>query len=97
MGWTSLIAIYALFWVLSAFMVMPFGMRTHDEAGIAKIPGQAESAPANFRPLRIIKRTSLLALVLCGLYYANFVNGWVTPKDINFFGEPPNFDGTTSK
>ena len=50
---TSIIAIYALFWVLSAFFVMPFGVRTHDEAGIAKIPGQADSAPANFRPGRI--------------------------------------------
>ena len=47
---TSIIAIYALFWVLSAFCVMPFGIRTHDEAGIDKIPGQADSAPANFQP-----------------------------------------------
>ena len=32
---TSIIAIYALFWVMSAFMVLPFGVRTHDEAGFA--------------------------------------------------------------
>ncbi|MFN5903341.1 MAG: DUF1467 family protein, partial [Novosphingobium sp.] len=29
---TSIIAIYAMFWVLSAFLVMPFGIRTHKEA-----------------------------------------------------------------
>ena len=34
----SAIAIYALFWVMSAFVVMPFGVRTHDEAGAAKVP-----------------------------------------------------------
>ena len=37
MKWTSILAIYSLFWVLSAFLVMPFGIKTHDEAGIAKI------------------------------------------------------------
>ena len=47
-----------LFWVMSAFLVLPFGVRTHDEAGIAKVPGQADSAPANFRPRRIAKRAT---------------------------------------
>lgn len=36
MKWTSILAIYALFWVLSAFLVMPFGLRTHDEAGVPR-------------------------------------------------------------
>lgn len=94
---TSILAIYALFWVLSAFLVMPFGVRTHDEAGIDKVPGQADSAPANFRPKLIALRASLLALVLFGAYYANYVNGWIGPKDIDFFGEPPNYDGSRNE
>ena len=91
---TSIIAIYSLFWVLSAFLVMPFGIRTHDEAGIDKISGQADSAPANFRPRRIAARATVVALVLFGLYYANYVNGWLQPDDFNFFGTPPNADGS---
>ena len=90
---TSIIAIYTLFWVLSAFLVMPFGVRTHDEAGIAKIPGQADSAPANFSARRIAIRATLLALVLFGLYYANYINGWIMPQDLDVFGDPPNPDG----
>ncbi|MEJ5976026.1 DUF1467 family protein [Novosphingobium sp. PS1R-30] len=86
---TSIIAIYVLFWVFSAFIVMPFGIRTHDEAGIEKTPGQADSAPANFDARRIALRASVLALVLCGMYYANYVNGWIVPGDLNLFGEPP--------
>jgi predicted secreted protein len=86
---TSILAIYALFWVLSAFLVMPFGIRTHDEAGLEKVPGQADSAPANFAAGRIALRATLLALVLFALYYANYVNGWIMPGDLNFFGEPP--------
>lgn len=94
MAFTSIIAIYTLFWVLSAFLVMPFGVRTHDEAGIAKVPGQADSAPANFNARRISIRATLLALVLFGLYYANYVNGWIVPHDLDFFGDPPNADGS---
>ena len=94
MNWTSVIAIYALFWVLSAFFVMPFGVRTHDEAGVAKVPGQADSAPADFRPGRIAWRATLLSLLLFGLYYANYVYGWISAEDLSFFGEPPRYDGT---
>lgn len=78
MAWTSVLAIYLLFWVLSAFLVMPFGIRTHDEMGEAKIPGQAESAPANFRPWLIVIRATVVAAILFALFYANYVNGWLT-------------------
>jgi predicted secreted protein len=94
MKWTSIIAIYSLFWVMSAFLVLPFGVRTHDEAGIAKVPGQADSAPANYRPATIAKRATLLALALFALFYANYVSGWVTAKDMDFTGGPPNLDGS---
>ena len=73
-------------------LVMPFGMRTHEEEGIAKVPGQAESAPASFRPGRIMRRASILALVLFGLYYANYVNGWIGVEDLNLFGKPPGYE-----
>ncbi len=94
MRWTSILAIYSLFWVLSAFLVLPFGVRTHDEAGLDKIAGQADSAPAHFRPGRIALSASVLALVLFAAYYANYVNGWIMPEDLNVFGKPPNYDGS---
>jgi len=89
MKWTSVLAIYALFWVMSAFLLLPFGVRTHDEAGIAKVPGQADSAPANFRPGRLAVRATVISAVLCGLYVANYVYGWITPEDIDLFKLPP--------
>ena len=84
MRWTSALAIYVLFWVLSAFLVMPFGVRTADELGAEKIPGQAESAPANFKPRRIVIIPTIVATILFGLYYANYVNGWITADMLNF-------------
>ena len=89
MKWTSVLAIYALLWVMSAFIMLPFGIKTHEEAGIEKVPGQADSAPANFRPGRVALRATILAAVLCALYVVNYVNGWIGAEDLNFFGQPP--------
>lgn len=73
---TSILAIYLLFWVMSAFFVMPFGVRTHDDEQAELVPGQVSSAPVNFRPGLIAKRATVLAALLFGLYYANYVYGW---------------------
>lgn len=92
MKWTSILAIYALFWVLSAFLVLPFGVRTHDEAGLEKVPGQADSAPAHFRPRRIALRATIVSTFLFGVFYLNFVNGWIGADDLNLFGSPPDYN-----
>lgn len=89
MQWTSIVAIYALFWVVSAFVLLPFGVRTHDEMGIEKTPGQADSAPGNFRPGRVAIRATVLGALLTALYVLNFIYGWVTVDDINIFPPPP--------
>ncbi|WP_313332960.1 DUF1467 family protein [Sphingobium yanoikuyae] len=78
MNWYAIFAIYVLFWVISAFLVLPFGLRTPDETGELLLKGQADSAPSNFRPGRVMLRATLLSAVLFGLYYANYVQGWVT-------------------
>lgn len=86
---TSIAAIYFLFWVMSAFVMLPFGVRTAEEVGAEKVPGQAESAPVNFRPGRIALRATIIAAVLTALFVANFINGWVTVADIDILPKPP--------
>jgi predicted secreted protein len=86
---TSIAAIYFLFWVMSAFVMLPFGVRTADEVGAEKVPGQAESAPVNFRPGRIAMRATIIAAALTALFVANFINGWVTVADIDILPKPP--------
>ena len=78
MRWQSALAIYFLFWTFSVFLVLPFGVRTSEEAGAALVPGQAASAPHEFRPLRVALRTTIVATVLFALFYLNYVFGWVT-------------------
>ncbi|HAN89223.1 MAG TPA: DUF1467 domain-containing protein [Erythrobacter sp.] len=86
MQWTSILAIYFLFFVFSAFVLLPFGVRTHDEAGIEKIPGQADSAPVEFRAGRLLLRAVILSAVVTTLYVLNYIYGWITVDDIILWG-----------
>lgn len=85
MKWTSLSAIYFLFFVASAFFLLPFGVKTHEEVGAERVPGQADSAPHQFSLKRHLLRAALLAVVLTAAYYANYVNGWITANDLDFY------------
>lgn len=89
MNWTSILAIYFLVWVMTAFVSLPFGVRTAEEAGVEKVRGQADSAPVNFRPRRIIIRATIIAALLTTLYVLNYEYGWLTVDDINIFPDPP--------
>ncbi len=84
MNWVSIVAIYVLFWVLSAFVILPIGVKTHEELGLEKTPGQADSAPGNFRPRTILIRTTVLSGILFGLFYANYINGWIDRHSFDF-------------
>lgn len=78
MRWTSLLAIYILFWAFSVFLVLPFGVRTSAEVGAEHVPGTAESAPHSFSLKRVVVRTTLVATFLFVLFVANYEFGWVT-------------------
>jgi len=87
MRWTSIAAIYFLFWALSFFLVLPFRLRS-DANDDPLVPGQAESAPQRFSLARTAKWTTLVAALLFGLYYANYVNRWLMPEALDLFSEP---------
>lgn len=89
MRWTSALAIYTLFWAFSVFLVLPWNVRTHEEAGVERVPGQADSAPHEFRAGHIAKQVTVVATLLFALYYANYVFGWITPDMLDVF-DPKN-------
>ena len=82
---SSIVAIYFLFFAASAFVLLPFGVMTDEEAGTPKIPGQADSAPHRFNLKRHLLKAALLAAALLALYYLNWTFGWVTPDDLDFY------------
>jgi len=81
----SILAIYFLFFAASAFFLLPFGVRTTEEVGGERVPGQADSAPHRFDLRRHLLRAAGLAAVLFALYYANWAFGWITAEDLDFY------------
>ena len=84
MRWTSVLAIYTVFWVMCAFVLLSFGVRTHDEMGIPKVPGQADSAPGNFRPWWVAGRATWVSAILTAFYVLNYIYGWITVGMLDF-------------
>jgi len=80
----SILAIYILFWTLALFVVLPFGVRTSEEAGEACQPGHAPSAPQSFSLGKAALRATIVSAAAFGLFYLNYVNGWVTAADLDW-------------
>ena len=77
MKFGSALAIYALFWVMAFFVVLPLGVRTDEEAGVERVPGHAESAPHRFSFGRTALRATIVSAILFGLFYLNYIYGWI--------------------
>ena len=85
MKFTSIIAIYFLFFAGTAFILLPFGVKTAEEAGEEKVPGQAESAPHRFDLKRHFLKAAVVAAVLFAIFYANWSFGWVSASDLDIY------------
>ena len=85
MKFGSILAIYFLFWVASAFLLLPFGVRTDEEMGSEKVAGQADSAPHRFDIPKHIRKATILGTLLFAVYYANWYFGWVTADNLDFY------------
>lgn len=85
MNWQSALAVYFLFFVGCAFVMLPFGVKTDEEVGAARVPGQADSAPHRFNLRQHLLRSALVAAAVFGLYYLNYVSGWITAEDLDFY------------
>jgi predicted secreted protein len=88
MNWFSCLMIYILFWTVSAFLVFPFHVKTTEEVGGERVPGQADSAPHVHRPVSIMIWTTIVSSTLFGLFYLNYRYGWVGAQTFNLFHDP---------
>jgi len=85
MKFTSIVAIYFLFFAFAAFALLPFGVKTDEEAGTTKVPGQADSAPHHFSIKKHLLKAALVGAILFAIYYFNWSYGWVTTDDLDFY------------
>ena len=63
MKWTSILAIYTLFWAFSAFFVLPFHGRRAEDDATPLVRGQDRGAPATVRPGRILLQMTIVATI----------------------------------
>lgn len=85
MKWTSVLAIYFLWFCFIAFAMLPFGVKTSEEAGEQLVPGQAQSAPHKFDLPRHLIRAALIAAAATALFVLNYVYGWVSLDSLDFY------------
>ena len=85
MLWTSALAIYVIIWFFCLFLVLPFHARAGEGDTAPIVAGAEPGAPVRFRPGRAAVQVTLLAAIIFGLYYANYVGEFLTAKDLNFF------------
>jgi predicted secreted protein len=65
MTWTALAATYFVAWWVVLFAVLPFGMRTQEEAGEVTL-GTTSSAPERPRLVRAAIATTIVAAIVVG-------------------------------
>ncbi len=88
MKWTSILAIYLLFWVFAAFVVLPFHGRSRAPDG-GDGDGHDRGAPAEFHPRRILAQMTIVATISFAAYYALYVSGILdVPGILRRMGQP---------
>jgi predicted secreted protein len=70
MKWTSALAIYLLFWVMSAFFVLPFHGRKSDQPD-GGVRGTDPGAPASLNVRRILYQITIVSAAAFAAYYAS--------------------------
>ena len=79
------LAVYIVIWWIVLFAMLPYGVRTTEEAGEKAPPGFAESAPHRPRMLPKMLATTVVAAIIFAGIYAILVHHVIRLDDIPFF------------
>jgi predicted secreted protein len=82
MAWSTAAAIYFIIWWVVLFAVLPFGVRSHDEAGVAVEAGNDPGAPTALRMKTKLIWTTLIACVLFAICWVVYVYRLVSLEDL---------------
>ncbi|WP_319773999.1 DUF1467 family protein [Breoghania sp.] len=82
MGFVTWLAIYFIIWWVTLFAVLPFGVRSQEEAGIEIEPGSMPGAPARPLMLRKVIATTIVAAVVTAIVYWVITQSGLTFDDL---------------
>jgi predicted secreted protein len=75
---TTAVAIFFLIWWIVLFAVLPWGVRSHHEAGVDVVPGTDPGAPTIPALGRKLIWTTAVSVVIFAACYVVYVNHLVT-------------------
>ncbi|MGU3493138.1 DUF1467 family protein [Xanthobacteraceae bacterium A53D] len=82
MGIGPILAIYFIVWWLCLFAVLPFGVRSHLEAGVRPDPGSDPGAPVRPDLMRKALVTTVLATLVTALVVYLATSGVIRLQDL---------------
>ena len=101
MGITSALVLYAVFWFMVLFLVLPVGLKTQGDVGEV-VPGTPASSPEGLNLRRKLWIVTLISAVLWVITATIIITGAITISDFDLFnrfgpGDSPVFpvDGTS--
>ena len=81
MGIVNGIVLFIVIWGVVFFMALPFGVRSHEEAGEDVVTGNDSGAPVKTLLGKKLIATTLIAGVLWGLYFWAITTGLISIYD----------------
>ncbi|HMO09893.1 MAG TPA: DUF1467 family protein [Paracoccaceae bacterium] len=85
MSITGAAVLYAVTWFMVFFIVLPLRLETQGDRGEV-VPGTPPAAPAGFVVARKARVTTLISAVVWAAICGIILSGWITVRDIDFFG-----------
>ncbi|GEM_PF-39409 len=91
MSITGALILFAVIWFMVLFIILQ--LRSHSQAEDGDIvEGTHASAPADFRPGRAARDTTIITVILWCIIASVILSGWITVRDLDWFnrmGPPP--------
>ncbi|HWK14671.1 MAG TPA: DUF1467 family protein [Rhizobiaceae bacterium] len=85
MSWISVFAIFFIIWWVVLFATLPFGLRTQDDDGEVTL-GTTSSAPRGPHMRRAFLRTTIVTIIIFGIYYVATVYYGLSLNDVPRIG-----------
>ena len=89
MAISSALVLYAVFWFMTFFVVLPIRVRTQGDAGDI-VPGTHAGAPAVHNLKKKAWITTIVAFALWALTVAIILSGMISVRDIDWFSRMPS-------
>jgi Predicted secreted protein len=82
MSIVQVIVAFAVTWWVVLFAVLPFGVRTHHDAGIDTSDGVEPGSPIKTHLGKKLIATTLITILLVGIFYLGQTMGFLTISSI---------------